>query len=123
MAALKVLFDTNILIDYLNGVQQAKVELNRFRDWTISIVTWMEVMAGAPEAQIEETRSALTEFRCLPITAEIAEHAVTIRRKNRIRLPDAIIWATAESEGRILVTRNHKDFPKEHPGIRIPYRL
>jgi len=37
------------------------------------------------------------------------------------KLPDAVIWATADSEGCILVTRNTKDFDGNHPMIRIPY--
>jgi predicted nucleic acid-binding protein len=36
---------------------------------------------------------------------------------------DAIILATAQSRGRVLITRNTKDFPAEMPGIRVPYTL
>lgn len=36
---------------------------------------------------------------------------------------DAIILATALTRGRVLVTRNIKDFPAEMPGIRVPYTL
>jgi predicted nucleic acid-binding protein len=39
-----------------------------------------------------------------------------------MKLPDAIIWAAAQSEDRILVTRNTRDFPAEDPGVRVPYR-
>ena len=44
---VKALFDTNILIDYLNAVPQARSELQRYTEKAISIITWMEVMAGA----------------------------------------------------------------------------
>jgi hypothetical protein len=40
-----------------------------------------------------------------------------------LKIPDAIIWASAEEEGCLFVTRNTKDFPADHPGIRFPYRL
>ena len=36
---------------------------------------------------------------------------------------DAIILATAQVNGAILVTRNSKDFPANMPGIRIPYTV
>ena len=36
---------------------------------------------------------------------------------------DAVIWATAQTTGRLLVTRNTKDFPADDPGIREPYVL
>jgi predicted nucleic acid-binding protein len=44
-----------------------------------------------------------------------------VRRIRRIKLPDAIIWASAQEHGRILVTRNIKDFPATEPGVRVPY--
>lgn len=53
----------------------------------------------------------------------MAESAVQIRRAQRIRLPDAIIWATAQVHDATLVTRNTKDFPPSQPGIRLPYTL
>jgi predicted nucleic acid-binding protein len=43
---VKALFDTNILIDYLKGIDAAQAELARHRQPLISIVTWMEVLAG-----------------------------------------------------------------------------
>jgi len=54
---------------------------------------------------------------------QVARAAVAIRRAYRMRLPDAIIWASAERAGALLVTRNSRDFPSDHPGIRIPYRV
>ena len=49
---VSALFDTNILIDYLNGIQPAKTELDRYSDKAISLITWMEVMVGAtPETE------------------------------------------------------------------------
>ena len=38
-------------------------------------------------------------------------------------LPDAMVLATAQINGSILVTRNTKDFPANLPGIRVPYTL
>jgi len=49
--------------------------------------------------------------------------AVDLRRPYRMRLPDALIWATALELGHTLITRNSRDFPPEHPGIRLPYQV
>jgi hypothetical protein len=65
----------------------------------------------------------LSGFETLPITDAVAERAVVLRRSHRIRLPDALIWATAQTSNRLLVTRNTRDFPEGDPGIRIPYRI
>jgi hypothetical protein len=40
-----------------------------------------------------------------------------------MRLPDAIIWASAKSENALLVSRNSKDFPADAPGVRMPYSV
>jgi len=118
-----VLFDTNILIDYLRGILQARVECDRHADRAISIITWMEVMAGSTSANEQDARSFLLNFYTLPLDATVAERAFLLRRANRIKLPDAIIQATAEGSGRVLITRNTRDFAPGTPGVRIPYTL
>lgn len=117
------LFDTNILIDYLNGIPQAREELGLYEERAISIVTWMEVMVGAPAPLADATRSFLSGFEVIQLEESVAEKAVELRRMHRIKLPDAIIWASADIRGAILVTRNSKDFPPDNPGMRIPYQL
>jgi predicted nucleic acid-binding protein len=89
----------------------------------ISPVTWMEVMAGQAVGEEEMLRKFLARFRQIDIDQEVAEYAVAIRRKHKIRLPDAIIWASAKKENALLVSRNHKDFPADDPGIRMPYSV
>ena len=109
---MKALFDTNILIDYLNGVEAAQEEFARYRQRLISIVTWMEVLAGAhDDAEEDVIHMFLRDFRIVEITRLVAHDAVDIRRTRRCRLPDALIWASARSESALLVTRNTKDFP------------
>jgi predicted nucleic acid-binding protein len=63
----------------------------------------------------------LRDFRVADITRIIAREAIDLRRTRRIRLPDALIWAAARSESALLVTRNTKDFPRDDPGVRVPY--
>ena len=120
---MKALFDTNILIDYLNGVDAATVEMDRYADGAISIVTWMEVMVGASDDTAAVTRSFLNSFALIPLDDAIAELAVALRKAHHMKLPDAIIWASAKKEARLLVTRNTRDFPVDDPSIRDPYRL
>jgi predicted nucleic acid-binding protein len=120
---VKPLFDTVILIDYLNGVTQARAEMARYDDRAISIVSWMEVMAGAPTDAEASTRAFLDQFQIIPVDPLVAEHAVAIRKKKRLKLPDAIVWASALVHNRLFVTRDAKDFPANDPGVRIPYRI
>lgn len=121
---VEAVFDTNILIDYLVGREDARKELDRYSRRAISIITWMELQIGSRnEGEADVIDLFLREFRVMEITRQVARRAIEIRSSTRVRLPDAIIWATAQMESAILVTRNTKDFPKDDPGIRIPYRV
>ena len=120
---VKALFDTNILVDYLNAVPQARNEFQRYTEKAISIITWMEVMVGADGDLEAPTRHFLHSFDIVPVDEPIAERAVGLRRSHRIKLPDAVIWATAQAHAMLLVTRNTRDFPDDDPGVRAPYRL
>ncbi len=122
----KVLLDTCILIDFLNGVPGAAKEINSHPDRAISIITWIEVMVGTNPLTETDTRSYLDKIPVLLLDNTVAEKAVnlTISRrqagKKNLKVPDASILATAQVSERILVTRNTKDFPADDPGIQVP---
>ena len=121
---MKAVFDTNILIDYLNGHAAAKREIDRYDSRLISLITWMEIMAGAKDAAEEAIlRGFLRQFGVCEISRPIAEQAVKLRRTDHARLPDAIIHATAKQEECLLITRNTRDFDRNAPDVRVPYRL
>ena len=65
----------------------------------------------------------IAPFEVVDIDARIAAAAADIRHRTRMKLLDAFIFATAQVNGAILVTRNTKDFPATMPGIRVPYTL
>jgi predicted nucleic acid-binding protein len=118
---VKAVFDTNILIDFLTGRAEARDEIARFDAPAISIVTWMEVMVGATEAEAAETRAWLSTFEVIGLDPPVAEDAVALRHSHRLKLPDAIVWASARARGAMLVTRDLRGFPADEPGVRIPY--
>ena len=120
---VKALFDTNILLDHIRGRDAARRELSLYGDRAISIISFMEVLVGTTPATEANERAFLASFAVIPLDPVIAEDAAALRRATRIRLPDAIIWASARATGRLLVTRNTKDFPVGDPGIREPYRV
>lgn len=121
---MNAVVDTNILIDNLNGVPAARTELSRYETVTISVISWIEVMAGvADDTEADRLRAFLGTFARQELTQEIADRAATIRRTTGLRLPDAIIRATADSLGQMLVTRNTRDFDVRDPAIRVPYRI
>lgn len=117
-------FDTVILFDALRGVEQANRELLAQRRRWISRITWAEVMASARPDEDSAPEDFLRYFSVIEVSEEVGRRAALIRSQQpTIKLPDAIIWASAQTSGRILVTRNTRDFPARMPGIRIPYTL
>ncbi|MBI5824390.1 MAG: type II toxin-antitoxin system VapC family toxin [Chloroflexi bacterium] len=116
-------FDTNIVIDALNGVADADAEFERYERVIISRITWMEILVGEKENDQHLRDFLESHFEIAPIDVTISEIAVQLRRQHRVRLPDAIIWATAKAYDAVLITRNTKDFDANQDGIRIPYEI
>ncbi len=121
---MKAVFDTNILIDYLNGVSSAREEFQRFQLRQISVISYIEVMVGAENCGEESLlESFLATFEIIGVTTEIAKESIFLRRQFRLKIPDAIVYATAKVQGCLLVSRNTKDFQSDWPDVRVPYRL
>jgi predicted nucleic acid-binding protein len=120
---VKALFDTNVILDYLKGIEAAEREFSRYENIAISIVTRIEVLVGATQNIEDEIRTLLDGLTTVPLDTDVAERAIVLRRTRRLKLADAIIWASAQMQDRLFVTRDTKDFPADDPGIRMPYRI
>ncbi|MDQ2877481.1 MAG: type II toxin-antitoxin system VapC family toxin [Pseudomonadota bacterium] len=116
-------FDTNILIDWLFDRREASRELGRYARHRISRIVWTEILAGEPAGQRVRIQALLRPFEVVEIDQRTALTAADIRHRTRMKLLDALILATAQVNGAILVTRNTRDFPATMPGVRIPYTL
>lgn len=119
---MKAVFDTTILIDYLNGVSAAKEEIERFKLKAISIITYIETLIGAT-GNDEDIQGFLDTFEVIEVNREIADLALTARKAYKLKIPDSLVLATAQSIGALLVTRNINDFPEAIPIVRVPYRF
>lgn len=102
-----VLVDTDVFIDHLRGAFQLRPEGNRLH---YSIITRAELFAGNDATSV--LHALLTPLREVGITTAIAEEAGRLRRSTGLRLPDALIAATALVHGMTLSTRNLRDFSR-----------
>lgn len=124
----RILIDTNIFIDLLTGVHQATLELSNYDLPAISVITYMELMAGAVARPTEQPilDAVLKEFTILQLDQQTIEQAIEIRGNSlavgpKVKMPDAIIGATARVHNIPLVTRNPRDFNWSGINVHIPY--
>lgn len=121
---MRALFDTNILIDYLNGNQRAKEEIELYDFRAISIITYIEIIVGLENLEeIGDIKKFLHHFSIIEIGLSIAELTAVLRKKYNLKIPDALILASAEYSQCLLVTRNTKDFLQTLPIVRVPYTI
>jgi hypothetical protein len=108
-----ILVDTDVFVDHLRGARPFKPGNHRAH---YSVITRAELVAGTTATHAVDT--LLAPFREIPVDRPIAERAGRIRRETGVRLPDALIAATAIQAGLGLITRNRADFERI-PGLRL----
>lgn len=108
-----LLIDTDIFVDHLRGHTELRAGKHRLH---YSVITRAELMAGTTASNSIAT--LLAPFRELAVDRTVANRAGRLRRESAIRLPDALIAATAIEHGLGLVTRNRRDFEPVR-GLRL----
>lgn len=112
MSGKKVLLDSNIIIYLSKDLLDIDEILADYDDFFISIITYMEVLGYQFEDQDEEQliSQLLEQLEIIHLNMEIAQEVISIKQKKKIKLPDAIIFATAKKNGCDLMTHNIDDF-------------
>ena len=100
-----ILVHTDVFIDHLRGARELAPGRHRLH---YSVVTRAELFAGNTASDLVKT--LLGPFREIPVDRPVAERAGRIRRESDIRLPDALIAASAIEHRLSLATRNRSDF-------------
>jgi predicted nucleic acid-binding protein len=117
--AVKALFDSSAVILYFNDalpnesialMQQAIVA----GTGAISVITRAEVLAWPSHtpASIEAALYGMGGFDVLDVTKPVADEAARIRRECNLKLPDALIAATAKLLQIPVITANQRDFER-----------
>ena len=104
---MKRVLDTNAIL-YLLGGRLAHPLPDA--QYFISVISEMELLSypsldEAAQAKIEEF---LSEVRIVGLTEEVKDLAIRLRKEHSLKLPDAIVAATALSLGASLLTNDSK---------------
>ncbi len=111
------LFDSNVFIFQLNGVLgetgQVLLRAGLLEGGAYSVISRIEVL-GYPQSAAELALAEELFERLNPIAVDDAVIAQTIRLRQmrKIKIPDAIIAASALIQGLPLVTNNVSDFQR-----------
>ncbi len=108
-----ILVDTDVFIDHLRGANELTPGKHRLH---YSVITRAELFAGT--AGTDLAARLFAPFGEIPVDRSIAERAGRISRTISLRLPDALIAATALEHRLGLITRNASDFSAVN-GLRI----
>ena len=112
------LLDSNAVMGYLNQdatpgfieqIEQALVE-----GATVSVITTIDVLGWRGHDSTSRT-SAENLLRCMneiPLSVPVVQQTIALRSQYSIKLPDAVIAATALIANLTLMTRNQADFER-----------
>ncbi|WP_184543386.1 type II toxin-antitoxin system VapC family toxin [Mucilaginibacter sp. FT3.2] len=111
----RYLTDTNTIIDYLeNKLPQKSIQLIDGIDIQLSVISRMELLVwkNATETQINFLNNFINASVVFDLSESVILKSIEIRKAYRLKLPDAIIAATAITNNLTLLTRNLSDFNK-----------
>jgi predicted nucleic acid-binding protein len=91
-----LLLDTNVALYLLRGDRSA-ADAIQGQEVFISFVTKMELLSkpGMTRTEVKHVTAFVEEWPMVEMNRSIMDRAIVIRREHRLKLPDAIIAATA----------------------------
>ena len=122
---MRWLLDSNVLIDALAGLPHGVRVLREARkrlevSVVYSAISRIEVLGFPDLSEQEEAalRRLLNEFEEVAVSNAVVERTIQIRKSVRIKIPDALIAASAATAQAIVVTRNTREFERV-PGLTV----
>lgn len=122
----RYLLDTNAVLDYmgnkLSGKAKNLIAQVIDEEINLSVINKIELLGFSKVEQDLIDFVACSNIH--PMDDAIVDKTIEVRSLYKIKLPDAVIAATALANGLVLVSRNTKDF-KNIQGLEVidPYEL
>jgi predicted nucleic acid-binding protein len=112
-----MLIDTDVLIWYLRGNRKALETINQYRPFSISAVTYIELVQGMRNKnELQLLQRAMQQWGChtIYLSEKISAKAVLYVEQHflshSLQLADALIGATAAVHNLSLLTANSKHY-------------
>lgn len=120
----RFLIDTNVVIKFFN--ESYSEETLHFignildQESIISFITQIELLVwDKSQDNLEIFKEFISGSQILGIDQRIIEKTIEIRRESKIKIPDALIAATAIQKDLVLISDNFKDFRRvESMGLK-----
>jgi len=112
MIGNKAILDSNVIIDAVRNLIDIERSIFQFGQVYISLITYIEVLGYNFKDESEKllTSQILGMFEIINPDIEIADLTISYLKMKKIKVPDAIILATAKKLNAILLTSNIADF-------------
>ena len=118
----KLLLDTNVVLGLLKGQKADVAFLRKHADYSlyVSVITRMELLSFHSLGKEEE--DAIQEFLdavvVIPLSKDVEDVSINLRRATRRKLPDSIVAASAVVSGAILLTNDRELATTAFPGLK-----
>ncbi len=115
------LMDSNVVIDYFgNKLPHKATSFINNLPAVISVITRIEILGwyNATPEQLHKLKNFVEQSVVYSLTEVVIQQTISLRQQYRIKLPDAIVAATALTQNKTLLTRNVNDF-KNIPGLNL----
>ena len=124
-----ILIDTNVIIDlfYRRMPQSGGIyvaDIINSGNYCLSVINQIELL-GYPSDTLQQQylSEIINNARILPLTVDVVNKAIELKRSRKIKTPDAIVAATALVFELNLLTRNTKDFDWLQLALINPHEL
>jgi predicted nucleic acid-binding protein len=102
-----IMLDTNVVIDLQKGVLAEPLPK---ANYAVSVITEMELLSfpNLTTTELEWLQKIFTDVTVLALSEEVKVLAIAVRRHYRLKLPDAIIVATALTQNAVLLSNDQQ---------------
>jgi len=114
---MQYLLDTNIVIYYFNGLtDDERIDALLIHSFNISIITQMEFLGWSgflsDENLYQKAQEFISHANVFDLAQGVVDKTTILRQQHKIKMPDAIIAATALVHGFGIATNNIDDFKR-----------